>query len=83
MAYFTHPGIRPEVHQYLDACTNLLARKPVSHEQFMRASQLLQQKNGKFTDEELVLVQEMLRRISIQLAEAGKSKRIDGQRSLT
>jgi len=49
----------------------------------MRASQLLQQKNGKFTDEELVLVQEMLRRISIQLAEAGKSKRIDGQRSLT
>ena len=76
MAYFTHPGIRQgirqEVRQYLDACTNVLARKPRSHEEFMLASQLLKQKNGKCTDEELVLVLEMLRRVSIKLAEAGK-----------
>jgi len=38
----------------------------------MLASQLLKQKNGKCTDEELVLVLEMLRRVSIKLAEAGK-----------
>ena len=72
MAYFAHPGIRQEVRQYLDACTNLLGQKPRSHEEFMLASQLLKQKNGKCTDEELVLVLEMLRRVSIKLAEAGK-----------
>lgn len=62
------PGslIRSDVLNYLTACTNLLADHPGSHDEFMIASQTLQQKKIRYTDEELRLVQRMLLRISLK-----------------
>ena len=56
--------IRPEVLEYLHACVNILISKDGSHDEFLLASQTLQQKDGTYTDEELILVQEMLYRLS-------------------
>lgn len=58
--------LRPEVLDYLKACSNLLANNEGSHDEFMIASQALQQKVGRYTDEELALVQDMLLRISMK-----------------
>ena len=56
--------IRREVLTYLKACNSLLGRTKGAHGQFMAASAALQNKSGIYTDEELVLVQEMLHRVS-------------------
>jgi hypothetical protein len=46
-----------------------LAGKKGSHSEFMLASQFLQQKKGKHTDEELALVNDVLHRVSIKARE--------------
>ena len=56
--------IRTEVLKYLNACANLLVDKPGSDDEFVAASKGLQQQKIRYTDEELGLVQRMLRRIS-------------------
>lgn len=58
--------IRGEVIAYLTACEHLLADNPESLDEFMTASQGLQQKRIRYTDEELRLVQRMLLRISLK-----------------
>lgn len=67
MASFHLPGIRHEVRRYLLACMSLLAGTKGSHEEFLFASQLLQKKNGQYTDQELVLVHEVIYRVSAKL----------------
>lgn len=61
--------IRAEVLDYLKACSNLLAANAGSHDEFMTASQILHHKEGHYTDEELALVQDMLRRVSAKLGQ--------------
>lgn len=57
--------IRTEVLKYLNACANLLVDKPGSDDEFVAVSKGLQQQQKiRYTDEELGLVQRMLRRIS-------------------
>jgi hypothetical protein len=58
--------IRGEVIAYLTACEHLLADNPGSLDEFMIASQGVQQKKIRYTDEELRLVQRMLLRISLK-----------------
>jgi hypothetical protein len=67
MASFHLPEIRYEVSQYLFAGMSLLAGENGSHDEFMVASQALQQKTGKYTEEELALVNEVLHRVSVKL----------------
>jgi hypothetical protein len=57
-------SIREEVLAYLNACANILADKPGSQDDFVVATQILQQKRIRYTDEELRLVQRMLLRLS-------------------
>jgi hypothetical protein len=56
--------IRKEVHEYLLACQALLNEESGAYDQFILASQALATKNGKYTDGELTLIQEMLDRVS-------------------
>lgn len=58
--------IRIEVLAYLKACANLLADHPGSHDEFMIASEALQQKDGHYTDQERDLVQGMVLRLSVK-----------------
>ena len=60
-------GIQHEVWQYLLASMSLLAGKKDSHGEFMLTSQSLQHKKGKYTDEELTLMNEIMHRVSIKL----------------
>ena len=63
-----HPSfIRNEVRDYLQACVNLVSGNDGSHDEFMVASQSLQAKTGRYTDDEMILVQEMLYRVSSHL----------------
>ena len=61
--------IRIEVRDYLQACVNLVSGNHGSHNEFMVASQHLQAKAGKYTDDEMILLQEMLYRVSSHLGE--------------
>jgi hypothetical protein len=60
-------SIRTEVLDYIKACWNLLRNNPGSHDQFIIASLILQEKDGRYTDEELALVQKMVLRVSVKL----------------
>ncbi len=67
MATVPKSFIRAEVLAYLKAGRRLLRRLAGSHDQFMIASQILQQKESPYTEKELVLVQDMVLRISVKL----------------
>ena len=67
MAVIHQSFIRIEVRNYLQACVNLVAGNDGSHDEFMVASQHLHAKAGKYTDDEMILVQEMLYRVSSHL----------------
>ena len=67
MAVIHQSSIRFEVRDYLQACVNLLSGNPGSHDEYRLASHGLQAKAGKYTDDEMNLVQEMLYRVSSHL----------------
>ena len=56
--------LRKEVHEYLQACQDLLNGESGAYDQFILASQTLATQNDKYTDGELTLVQQMLNRLS-------------------
>ena len=61
-------SIRKEVRAYLGACVALLNGEPGSHDGFMLASETLQRRDRKLTENERFLVQEMIFRLSVKLA---------------
>ena len=63
-------AIRQEVSGYIVivACAKLLAGGQGAHEEFMLASQLLQQKQGQCSDEELAILHNIIHRVSIKLS---------------
>jgi hypothetical protein len=61
--------VRTEVVNYVKACASLLADNPGSHDEFMIASEGLQQKDGSYSDQELALVQDMLLRVSVKVSQ--------------
>jgi hypothetical protein len=61
-------AIRQEVSGYIVACAKLLAGDKGAHDEFMLASQVLQQKHGQYTDQELAILQNMIHRVSIKLS---------------
>ena len=61
-------SIRKEVREYLGACVALLKGEPGSHDGFMLASEKLQRRDRKLTENERFLVQEMIFRLSVKLA---------------
>jgi hypothetical protein len=61
-------AIRQEVSGYIVTCAKRLAGDKGAHDELMVASQLLQQKHGQYTDEELVILQNMIHRVSIKLS---------------
>jgi hypothetical protein len=60
-------SVRTEVHNYLQACVNLLMRAQRSRHEFMLASRTIQAKTGEYTVHEMILIQEMLHRVSNHL----------------
>jgi hypothetical protein len=60
--------LRQEVRGYIIACAKLLVGDNGAHEEFMLASELLQQKHGQYTNEELAVLQNMIHRVSIKLS---------------
>lgn len=60
-------SVRPEEHSYLLACVTLLTRAQESHHEFMLASRNLQAKTTQYTVHEMILIQEMLHRVSNHL----------------
>ena len=64
-----HTPIRKEVREYLGACVALLNGEPGSHDGFMLASETLQRRDRKLTENERFLVQEMIFRLSVKLAQ--------------
>ena len=69
MADPDHTSIRKEVREYLGACVSLLNGEPGSHDEFMLASETLQRRDSKLTENERFLVQEMIFRLSVKLAQ--------------
>ena len=69
MADPEHRSIRKEVREYLGACVALLNGEPGSHDGFMLASETLQRRDRKLTENERFLVQEMIFRLSVKLAQ--------------
>lgn len=67
MTVIDQSSIRFEVRDYLQACANLVSGNHGSHDEFSLASQGLQAKAGKYTDDEMNRVQEMLYRVSSHL----------------
>jgi len=69
MADPEHTSIRKEVREYLGACVALLNGELGSHDGFMLASETLQRRDRKLTENERFLVQEMIFRLSVKLAQ--------------
>ena len=69
MADHEHTSIRNEVRECLGACVSLFNGEPGSHDGFMLASETLQRRDRKLTENERFLVQEMIFRLSVKLAQ--------------
>ena len=69
MADSEQTSIRKEVRAYLGACVSLLNGESGSHDGFMLASESLQRRDRKLTENERFLVQEMIFRLSVKLAQ--------------
>ncbi len=67
--------VRAEVLDYLKAGKKLLWGVAGSHDEFLIASQILKHKDSLYTERELVLVQEMVRRLSIKCGEDDRPSR--------
>ena len=66
MADSQYPPVSPIVRKYLDACEAILSDQPNANHAFILASQGLIERDGKLTDDELGLVQDILHRVSIK-----------------
>ncbi len=72
----TKSFVRAEVLHYLKAGARLLRGVAGSHDEFMTASKLLQRNHTHFTERERVLVQAMVRRLSIKCCEDNRLSRL-------
>ncbi len=71
----TKSFVRAEVLDYLKVGARLLRGVAGSHDEFMIASQILQRKHTPYTERERVLVQAMVRRLSIKCWEDARLSR--------
>jgi len=65
----TKSFVRAEVLAYLKAGIRLLEDRAGSHGDFRTATKILRQKGSPYTERELVLVQELVRRLSNKCGE--------------
>lgn len=61
--------VRAEVRDYLKAGVRLLRGVVGSHDEFLIATQILRRMQSPYTARELVLVQELLRQLSVKCEE--------------
>ena len=72
MSDTSSPFLRQIVHQYLQASEAVLANTEGASETFVSASHDLLSKDGKLTDDEMALIQDMLIRVSAKLGPSRK-----------
>lgn len=66
MADSQYPPVSRIVRKYLDACEAILSDQPDADHAFILASQALIERDGKLTDDERRVVQDILHRVSIK-----------------